>query len=139
MALATSPFDLQSGALLPMYSAAYLRGDLALASALAAEHYQDRGAGLAQTTPAQGPQQGDSTAGNAPGWVGRQRQFVRQSPQRIWQRALPLLLGAALLGAVLLACANLVASHNTARTSPASSSRLALRADALRQPHNPIF
>lgn len=114
MKLTASPFDPQSGDLLPVYRDAYLRGDLALASSLAVEHYLGRDATQAHATLTRWHQLGDGDEANAtPGWVGRQLRFIQEQPQRIRQRALPLLV----MGA-LLAGASLAANHRPATVLP---------------------
>ena len=113
MKLTASPFDPQSGTLLPVYRDAYLRGDLSLNSALAVERYLGRDANQAHTTITRWHQLREEQASATPSWVGRQLRFIREQPQRIRQRALPLLLGAA-----LLAGASMAANYNPASVRP---------------------
>ena len=113
MKLTASPFDPQNGALLPVYRDAYLRGDLALTSAQAVEHYLSHDTGQAHATITRWHQLGDEATAAAPGWVGRQLRFIREQPRRIRQRAVPMLVVGALLAGVSMA-----ANHRPASVLP---------------------
>jgi hypothetical protein len=97
MKLTATPFDPQTGELLPVYRDAYLRGDLARASARAVEAYLHRDAGQAHST--------DAPAA-APSWVQKQLLFIREQPQRFRRRAFSLVTVGALLAGVSMAATN---------------------------------
>jgi hypothetical protein len=115
MKLTATPFDAATGELLPVYRDAYLRGDLARSSAQAVEDYLRRDAGEAHSVVTRWHHlQADEDATVAPGWVGKQLQFIRQQPQRFRRRALSF----GLVG-LLLAGASMAANHLPAGKLPA--------------------
>ncbi len=107
MKLTATPFDPQTGELLPVYRDAYLRGDLARASARAVEAYLHRDAGQAHTTVTRWHQlQATDAPAAAPTWVQKQVQFIREQPQRFRRRALSFVTVGALLAGVSMAATN---------------------------------
>lgn len=107
MKLTATPFDPQTGELLPVYRDAYLRGDLARASAQAVEAYLHRDAGQAHTTVTRWHQlQTTEAPAVAPSWVQKQVQFIREQPQRFRRRAFSLVTVGALLAGVSMAATN---------------------------------
>lgn len=115
MKLTATPFDPQTGELLPVYRDAYLRGDLARASAQAVESYLHRDAGQAHTTVTRWHQLQADEAPAAPSWVRQQLAFIREQPQRFRRRALSMVA----VGA-LLAGASMAATHRPAAVLPIS-------------------
>jgi hypothetical protein len=114
MKLTATPFDPTTGELLPVYRDAYLRGDLARSSAQAVEDYLRRDAGEAHSVVTRWHHlQADDAAAVAPGWVGKQLQFVHQQPQRFRRRAMSF----GLVG-LLLAGASMAANHLPAGKLP---------------------
>jgi hypothetical protein len=110
MKLTATPFDAQTGELLPVYRDAYLRGDLARSSAQAVEDYLRRDANEAYSVVTRWHHlQADEEAAAAPSWVGRQLQFMREQPQRFRRRATSFVMLAALVAGASMA-ANLPAS-----------------------------
>jgi len=105
MKLTATPFDAETGELLPVYRDAYLRGDLARSSAQAVEDYLRRDAGEAHSVVTRWHHlQADEDTTVAPGWVGKQMQFIRQQPQRFRRRAMSFgLIGLMLAGASMAA------------------------------------
>ncbi|MGI4740969.1 MAG: carboxypeptidase-like regulatory domain-containing protein [Janthinobacterium lividum] len=122
MKLTATPFDAETGELLPVYRDAYLRGDLARSSAQAVEDYLRRDAGEAHSVVTRWHHlQADEDATVAPGWVGKQMQFIRQQPQRFRRRAMTFgLIGLSLAGASM-AANHLPASKLPAVKLPATS------------------
>jgi hypothetical protein len=115
MKLTATPFDATTGELLPVYRDAYLRGDLARSSAQAVEDYLRRDAGEAHSVVTRWHHlQADEDAAMAPGWVGKQMQFIRQQPQRFRRRAMSF----GMVG-LLLAGASMAANHLPAGKLPA--------------------
>jgi hypothetical protein len=106
MKLTATPFDPQTGDLLPVYRDAYLRGDLARASAQAVEAYLHRDAGQAHSTVTRWHQLQADEAAPAPSWVQQQLTFIREQPQRFRRRALSLVTMSALLAGVSMAATN---------------------------------
>ncbi len=105
MKLTATPFDPQTGELLPVYRDAYLRGDLARSSAQAVEAYLHRDAGQAHSTVTRWHQL-QADAPTAPSWVQQQLKFIREQPQRFRRRALSLVTVSALLAGVSMAATN---------------------------------
>ncbi|WP_139925393.1 carboxypeptidase-like regulatory domain-containing protein [Hymenobacter sp. DG01] len=104
MKLTASPFDPQTGELLPVYQDAYLRGDLSKASARAVEEYLRRDADQAHGTLTRWQQlQAAEEAGSAPTWVQKQIQYIRAEPVRFRRRATTLVASAVLVGTVVFA------------------------------------
>lgn len=106
MKLTATPFDPQTGELLPVYRDAYLRGDLARASARAVEAYLHRDAGQAHSTVTRWHQLHTEEAAPAPSWVQQQLTFIREQPQRFRRRALSLVTVGALLAGASMAATN---------------------------------
>ena len=116
MKLTATPFNTETGELLPVYRDAYLRGDLARSSAQAVEEYLRRDASEAHSVVTRWHHlQADENPAAAPSWVGKQLQFIREQPQRFRRRALSL----GTVGA-LLAGAAMAANHLPATKLPAS-------------------
>ncbi|KUG08013.1 carboxypeptidase-like regulatory domain-containing protein [Solirubrum puertoriconensis] len=107
MKLTASPFDPNTGELLPVYRDAYLRGDLSKASARAVEEYLRRDADQAHETLTRWHQIQNEADEAAPGWVRRQIQYIQAEPQRFRRRAASIVTGAALLGGAVFAGTNL--------------------------------
>lgn len=106
MKLTATPFDPQTGDLLPVYRDAYLRGDLARTSAQAVEAYLHRDAGQAHSTVTRWHQLQHEETAPAPSWVQQQLAFIREQPQRFRRRALSLVTVSALLAGVSMAATN---------------------------------
>jgi hypothetical protein len=108
MKLTASPFDAATGALLPVYRDAYLRGDLSSANLAAVDRYLKHNRHLADATLTrfyEMKQDGEQV--RPVGWVQRQFELIRTEPQRFRQRAAGLVAGAALIGSVSMAATNL--------------------------------
>ena len=122
MKLTATPFDTTTGELLPVYRDAYLRGDLARSSAQAVEDYLRRDAGEAHSVVTRWHHlQADESPAAAPGWVGKQLQFIREQPQRFRRRALSLGTVGALLAGAAMAANHLPATNLPASKLPASA------------------
>lgn len=121
MKLTATPFDAQTGELLPVYRDAYLRGDLARSSAQAVEDYLRRDAGEAYSVVTRWHHlQAAENPAVAPNWVGRQLQFMREQPQRFRRRAMSFVMMGALVAGASMA-ANLPASKLPASKLPAAN------------------
>jgi hypothetical protein len=108
MKLTATPFDAQTGELLPVYRDAYLRGDLARSSAQAVEDYLRRDANEAYSVVTRWHDiQADENAATTPNWVGRQMQFMREQPQRFRRRAMSFVMMGALVAGASMAAADL--------------------------------
>lgn len=108
MKLTASPFDPQTGALLPVYRDAYLRGDLSGLNTTAVDAYLKANSHLADDTLRRFydmKQQGEHV--RPVGWVQRQFDLVRTEPERFRRRAASLVVGAALVGGAVFAGTNL--------------------------------
>ena len=104
MKLTATPFNPQTGELLPVYRDAYLRGDLARASAQAVETYLRRDAEQAHSTVTRWHHlQASEEVVAAPSWVQKQMRFIREQPQRFRNRALSLVAVSALLAGASMA------------------------------------
>jgi len=105
MKLTATPFDPQTGELLPVYRDAYLRGDLVRTSAQAVEQYLRQDASEAHSTVTRWHQlHTTEEVVAAPNWVQKQMRFIREQPQRFRRRAFSLvMLGALLAGASMAA------------------------------------
>lgn len=104
MKLTASPFDPQTGELLPVYQDAYLHGDLSKASARAVEEYLRRDADQAHGTLTRWQQlQAAEEAGSAPTWVQKQIQYIRAEPVRFRRRATTMVASAVLVGTMVFA------------------------------------
>jgi hypothetical protein len=120
MKLTATPFDAQTGELLPVYRDAYLRGDLARSSAQAVEDYLRRDANEAYSVVTRWHDiQADENAAATPNWVGRQMQFMREQPQRFRRRAMSFVMMGALVAGASMA-ANLPTSKLPAAKLPAA-------------------
>ncbi|WP_046243610.1 carboxypeptidase-like regulatory domain-containing protein [Hymenobacter terrenus] len=114
MKLTATPFDPKTGELLPVYRDAYLRGDLARASARAVEEYLRKDASQAHNTVTRWHEmttQEEVEAAVPTTWVQKQMQFIRQQPQRFRRRATTMVGLAALVAGVSMAGTRLP-SHN---------------------------
>ena len=121
MKLTATPFDAQTGELLPVYRDAYLRGDLARSSAQAVEDYLRRDAGEAYSVVTRWHHlQAAENPAVAPNWVGRQLQSMREQPQRFRRRAMSFVMMGALVAGASMA-ANLPASKLPASKLPAAN------------------
>lgn len=104
MKLTASPFDPQTGELLPVYQDAYLRGDLSKASARAVEEYLRRDADEAHGTLTRWQElQAAQEAGATPTWVQKQIQYICAEPVRFRRRATTLAASAVLVGTMVFA------------------------------------
>lgn len=121
MKLTAIPFDAQTGELLPVYRDAYLRGDLARLSAQAVENYLRHDTGEAHSVVTRWHQlQSDEAAILAPGWVGKQLQFIQEQPQRFRRRAFSIGMVGMLLAGVSMAANRLPVSSLPATKLPAT-------------------
>jgi hypothetical protein len=113
MKLTATPFDPQTGELLPVYRDAYLRGDLARSSARAVEEYLRKDATQAHTTVTRWHEMStQEEQGTTPtNWMQKQMLFIREQPQRFRRRAMTMVTGAALIAGVSMAGTRLP-SHN---------------------------
>ena len=108
MQLTASPFDPTTGALLPVYRDAYLRGDLSRPNTRAVDAYLKTNRQLGDETLLRFydmKHQGESV--KPIGWVGRQLDAIRTEPQRFRRRAASLVAGAALVAGASMAAVNL--------------------------------
>jgi hypothetical protein len=103
MKLTASPFDPQTGELLPVYRDAYLNGDLSRSSAQAVESYLGRDDDQAHETLTRWQELHAAEAVAAPTWVQKQIQHIRAEPVRFRRRATTLVASAALLGTMVFA------------------------------------
>ncbi|PJJ53236.1 carboxypeptidase-like regulatory domain-containing protein [Hymenobacter chitinivorans] len=104
MKLTASPFNPQTGELLPVYRDAYLRGDLAHAHTRAVDAYLKTNGHSADDTLRrfyEMKQQGEQV--RPVGWVQRQFELIRTEPKRFRQRAAAMVVGGALLGGAVFA------------------------------------
>ncbi|TVT41347.1 hypothetical protein FNT36_07795 [Hymenobacter setariae] len=130
MKLTATPFDAQTGELLPVYRDAYLRGDLARSSAQAVEDYLRRDANEAYSVVTRWHHlQADENQAAAPSWVGRQLQFMREQPQRFRRRAMSFVMMGALVAGASMA-ANLPASKLPTTNLSASAASLSAASEA---------
>ncbi|HEX8327633.1 MAG TPA: carboxypeptidase-like regulatory domain-containing protein [Hymenobacter sp.] len=111
MKLTATPFDPQTGELLPVYRDAYLRGDLARSSARAVEDYLRKDAAQAHTTVTRWHEMSTQDAAAPTTWVQKQLLFIREQPQRFRRRAFSMVGMAALVAGVSMAGTRLP-SHN---------------------------
>lgn len=123
MKLTASPFDPQTGELLPVYRDAYLNGDLSRSSAQAVEQYLRRDADQAHETLNrwQHLSATEASAVTAPNWVQKQIQYIRAEPVRFRRRATTMVASAALLGSVVFAGTRLPTEHTIAENLPTES------------------
>lgn len=113
MKLTATPFDPQTGELLPVYRDAYLRGDLARSSARAVEEYLRKDATQAHSTVTRWHEMTTQEAEDArpTTWMQKQMLFIREQPQRFRRRAFSMVGMAALVAGVSMAGTRLP-SHN---------------------------
>ncbi|WP_201985627.1 carboxypeptidase-like regulatory domain-containing protein [Hymenobacter rubidus] len=115
MKLTATPFDPQTGDLLPVYRDAYLRGDLVRSSARAVEEYLRKDATQAHSTVTRWHEMTTTEGAEAAAsttWVQKQLLFIREQPQRFRRRALTMVAGAALVAGASMAGTRLP-SHNS--------------------------
>jgi hypothetical protein len=114
MKLTATPFDPQTGELLPVYRDAYLRGDLARSSARAVEEYLRKDATQAHSTVTRWHEMTTQEAEDArpTTWMQKQMLFIREQPQRFRRRAFSMVGMAALVAGVSMAGTRLP-SHST--------------------------
>jgi hypothetical protein len=133
MKLTATPFDPQTGELLPVYRDAYLRGDLARSSVRAVEEYLRKDATEAHTTVTRWHEMTtqEAEAAAPTNWMQKQMLFIREQPQRFRRRALTMLTGAALIAGVSMAGTRLP-SHNlpAVRTSMPEMTALEVASNA---------
>lgn len=113
MKLTASPFDPQTGSLLPVYRDAYLRGDLSRQNTQAVDAYLKGNSHLADDTLRRFydmKQQGEEV--RPVGWVQRQFDLIKTEPERFRRRAASLVAGAALVGGAVFAGTNLPTHTN---------------------------
>ncbi len=104
MLLTASPFDATTGELLPVYRDAYLRGDLSRENTKLVDDYLRQNTALgAQTWDRFHTMQQTGEQVQAVGWMRRQVDLVRTSPQRVRRQAASLLAVAALIGGAVFA------------------------------------
>ncbi|UOR04879.1 carboxypeptidase-like regulatory domain-containing protein [Hymenobacter aerilatus] len=104
MKLTASPFDPQTGELLPVYRDAYLNGDLSRSSARAVENYLRRDADVAHDTITRWQElQATDEVEVAPTWVQKQIQYIRAEPVRFRRRATSMVASAVLVGSMVFA------------------------------------
>ena len=117
MKLTATPFNPQTGELLPVYRDAYLRGDLGRSSARAVEAYLRHDADQAHSTLTRWHEMTTKEAEPVTTtWVQQQLSFIQQQPRRFRQRALSIVAVAALLAGASMASTGL-SSRNLA-TAP---------------------
>lgn len=122
MKLTATPFNPTTGELLPVYRDAYLRGDLARASAQAVETYLRRDAHQAHDTVTRWHEM-HTTEETAitPNWVQKQLRFIREEPQRFRRRAFSLAMAGALVAGVSMASTMRPAKMQPIATATVSS------------------
>ncbi|MBT9393166.1 carboxypeptidase-like regulatory domain-containing protein [Hymenobacter sp. NST-14] len=112
MKLTASPFNPETGELMPVYRDAYLRGDLNKASAKAVEDYLHRDADLAHDTLTRWQHlRAANEAEAAPSWVQKQLLYIRTEPVRFRRRATGLVASAVLVGTMVFAGTRLPAEN----------------------------
>ena len=110
MLLTSYPFDPATGELLPVYRDAYLRGDLTRQNAALVDAYLKNNAALGgQTWERFHAMQQTGEQVQAVGWMGRQLDALRTSPQRVRRQAASLIVMAALVGGAVFAGSGRVA------------------------------
>ena len=104
MKLTASPFDPTTGALLPVYRDAYLRGDLTTRNSAAVDAYLKKNRHLADDTLRRFYDMKHEGEQVRPiGWVQRQIELIRTEPLRFRRRAASLVIGAALVAGASMA------------------------------------
>lgn len=120
MKLTASPFNPETGELMPVYRDAYLRGDLSKASAQAVEDFLHRDADLAHETLQRWQHlRTAEQAQVAPTWVQKQLLYIRTEPVRFRRRATGLVASAVLVGTMVFAGTTLPARHTAFLDAPA--------------------
>lgn len=104
MSLTATPFDATTGELLPVYRDAYLRGDLSPTTArLVDAHLKQHPALGDQTWQRFHDMQQTGEVVLSVGWMQRQLDLARTSPQRVRRQAASLVAVAALVGGAVFA------------------------------------
>ena len=117
MKLTASPFDPQTGELLPVYRDAYLSGDLSRTSAQAVEKYLRRDADEAHDTLTRWQElQAAEEVAVAPTWVQKQIQHIRAEPVRFRRRATTMVASAVLVGSMVFAGTRLPSERGNVST-----------------------
>ncbi|QNH62613.1 carboxypeptidase-like regulatory domain-containing protein [Hymenobacter sediminicola] len=129
MKLTASPFDPQTGELLPVYRDAYLNGDLTRTSAQAVESYLRQDADQAHETLNRWQELQATEAVAAPTWVQKQVQYIRAEPVRFRRRATTMVASAALLGTMVFAGTKLPTERTPTDNLPTESLELATAAE----------
>ncbi|GAA4378843.1 carboxypeptidase-like regulatory domain-containing protein [Hymenobacter koreensis] len=108
MKLTASPFDANTGDLLPVYRDAYLRGDLSRGNTAEVDAYLRHNRHRADDTLRRFYEMKQAGEQVRPvGWVQRQFELIRTEPQRFRRRAATLVAGAALVTGATMAATNL--------------------------------
>lgn len=128
MKLTASPFNPQTGELLPVYRDAYLNGDLSRSSAQAVESYLRQDDEQAHDTLSRWQELHATEAVAAPTWVQKQIQHIRAEPVRFRRRATTLVASAALLGTMVFAGTRLPTEHLPIDNLPTETAELATAA-----------
>lgn len=131
MKLTASPFDANTGALLPVYRDAYLRGDLSRSNIKAVDRYLENNRHPADdilTRFHEMKQQGEQV--RPVGWVQQQFDWIRTEPERFRRRAAGLVASAVLIAGVTMAASNLPTENlpvesATAPTAAAAEANIA--------------
>ena len=122
MKLSANPFHPLTGALLPSYRDAYLRGDLTSKNTAAVEAYLKANSHHGDATLRRYYELTQAGHQVQPlGWVARQFELIRTEPQRFRRRATSLVAGSALLGGAVFAGTNLPASSGLNASLPATA------------------
>jgi len=104
MSLTASPFDANTGELLPVYRDAYLRGDLSREHTAQVDAYLAKNKSLGNETWQRFHSMQQTGEQVRPvGWMQRQMDLVRTSPQRTRRQAASLVAMAALVGGAVFA------------------------------------
>ncbi|HEX8426167.1 carboxypeptidase-like regulatory domain-containing protein [Hymenobacter sp.] len=133
MVLSASPFDAKTGALMPVYRDAYLRGDLSRENTALVDAYLKKNASLGdQTWQRFHAMQQAGEQVQAVGWVQRQFDLIRTEPQRFRRRAGTVATGIALIGGTVFAGTNLPNANTEASAELVASTEAASSASSLR-------
>jgi hypothetical protein len=131
MKLTASPFDPQTGDLLPVYRDAYLNGDLSRSSAQAVENYLRRDSDQAHETLNRWQELHTAEAVSAPTWVQKQVQYIRAEPVRFRRRATTMVAITALLGTMVFAGTKIPTERVPTESLPTESMSIAAPVAAL--------
>lgn len=131
MKLTASPFDPQTGELLPVYRDAYLNGDLTRSSAKAVESYLHRDADQAHETLNRWQELHATEAVAAPNWVQKQVQYIRAEPVRFRRRATTMVAVTALIGSMVFAGTRVPTERVPTENMPTTSAELTVAAPAV--------